>query len=250
MEATLSSVDLLKRYDLGAQDGAIGKCRDFLFDDNAWVIRYLVADTRKWLPGRKVLISPISIGTVDGVNQIIHIGLSKEQMKSSPPLDSDAPVSRKYEVLFNRYNDWSDYWGGSDLWGQDPYPRTLWQRKELLEIEQAAEGKSNLRSANEVAGYRIHARDEDIGHIENFLLEEDSWLIRYLIVDTSNWMPGSKRVIVNPNWVESVDWADHSVIIKMTKEQIESSPEYNPHLPIYRDYEKSIFDHYKFPYYW
>lgn len=250
MVTPLISIDLLKSCELGAHQGAIGKCSDFFFDDKAWVIRYLVADTRKWLPGRKVLISPISIGTVDNVNQIIRIELSREQIKNSPPLDSDAPVSRKYETFFNKYNNWSDYWDGSDLWGKDHYPRTLKQRKELLEIEQAVEGKSNLRSANEVAGYRIHAHDEDIGHIEDFLIEEDSWAIRYLVIDTSKWIPGSKRVIVDPNWVESVDWADRSVIIKMTKQQIESSPEYNPHDPIYRDYEISIFDHYKFPYYW
>lgn len=250
MKTPLISMDLLKRFELGAHDGTIGRCGDFLFDDELWVIRYLVVDTRKWLPGRKVLISPISIGTVDSVSQTINIGLSKDQIKNSPPLDSDAPVSRQYEIFFNRYNDWSNYWEGAEFWGKSPYPRALKSRNELLEIEESADDQSNLRSVNEVAGYRIHARDDDIGHIEDFLLEEDSWLIRYLIIDTSNWMPGSKRVIVDPNWVESVDWADRSVMIKMTREQIESSPEYNPHDPIYRDYEKSIFDHYRFPYYW
>ena len=250
METSMISVDLLKRFELGAHDGTIGTCSDFLFEDLSWVIRYLVADTRKWLPGRKVLISPISIGTVDIVSRTVHIGLSKEQIKNSPPLDSDAPVSRKYEIFFNRYNDWSDYWGGSDLWGEDAYPRTLKSRKELLDIEQSVEHRSNLRSIKEVTGYRIHARDGGIGHIDDFLVDQDRWLIRYLVVDTRNWIPGSQRVIVNPNWVESVDWAERSVSIKMTKEQIESSPAYNRSKAIHRDYEKSIFDHYEFPYYW
>ncbi len=249
MKTALSSVDSLKGFELGAHDGGIGKCSDFLFDDEVWVIRYLVADTRKWLPGRKVLISPISIGAVDGGSQTINIGLSKEQIKNSPPLDSKAPVSRQYEIFFNRYNDWSDYWEGSGLWGQEPYPRTLKSRNELLEIEESGKNQSNLRSANEVVGYHIHARDDDVGHIKDFFVEEDTWLIRYLVIDTS-WLPGSKRVIVDPNWVDSVNWSDRSVALRMTREQIENSPEYNPNDPIYRDYEKSIFDHYKFPYYW
>lgn len=250
METLLSSLDLLKGFELGAHDGGIGRCSDFLFDDDAWVIRYLVADTRKWLPGQKVLISPISIGTVDPISQTLNIGLSKDQIKNSPPLDSDAPVSRQYEMFFNNYYDWSDYWHGSGIWGREIYPRTLKNRDELLKIEEETDKQANLRSTEEVAGYRIHARDDDIGHIEDFLVEEDTWLIRYLVIDTSNWIPGSKRVIVDPNWVDKIDWADHSISLRMTKEQVESSPEYDPLTQISREYEKSIFDHYKFPYYW
>jgi hypothetical protein len=120
----------------------------------------------------------------------------------------------------------------------------------MREIEQSADRRSNIRSTNEVAGYRIHAQDDDIGHIEDFLVEEETWIIRYLVIDTSNWIPGSKRVIVDPNWVDQVRWDDRSVYLRMTKEQIENSPEYDPLVPIYRDYEQSIFDHYDFPYYW
>ncbi|MEJ2058179.1 MAG: PRC-barrel domain-containing protein, partial [Desulfofustis sp.] len=97
---------------------------------------------------------------------------------------------------------------------------------------------------------RVHARDDDIGHVEDFLVEEDTWKIRYLVIDTGTWLPGSKRVIVDPNWVDAVDWSDRSVAVRMTKEQIENSPEYDPHDPNFRDYEKSLFDHYKAPYYW
>ena len=250
MKTPLSSIASIKGFELGAHDGAIGSCKDFLFDDKAWVIRYLVADTRKWLPGRKVLISPISIGTVDGVSLTINVGLSKEQIKNAPPLDSDAPVSRQYEIFFNRYYDWSDYWRGPQLWGAEIYPRSLRSRQELSEIEGNGDEDPKLRSTGEVSGYRVHARDDDIGHVEDFLVEEGTWVIRYLVIDTGKWLPGSKRVIVDPNWVDSVNWADRSVAVRMTREQIENSPEYDPLDPNFRDYEKSIYDHYKFPYYW
>lgn len=214
-----------------------------------WV-RYLVADTRKWLPGRKVLISPISIGSVEAMGMTVHVGLSKEQIENAPPLDSDAPVSRQYEIFFNRYYDWADYWVGSRIWGNDLYPRSLQSLRDLPQAEAGKDGESYLRSAQEVVGYRIHARDDDIGHIDDLLVEEGTWVIRYLVIDTSNWIPGSKRVIVDPNWVDSIDWAEQAIDVRMTKEQIESSPEYDPLVPVYRDYEKAIFDHYDFPYYW
>lgn len=250
METPLRKVDSLKGFELGVHDGKIGKCSDFLFDDEVWGIRYLVAYTLKWLPVRKVLISPINIGNVDGVSQTINIDLSKVQVKNSPPLDSDAPVSRQYEIIFNNYYGLSDYWDGAGIWDKEIYPRTLRSREKLLGVEDVYGKKSNLRSTKEVTGYRIHARDGDIGHIEDFLIEEDAWLIRYLVIDTSNWIPGSKRVIVDPNWVDAIDWAGHSISLRMTKEQVESSPEYNPLNQVSREYEKSIFDHYNFPYYW
>jgi hypothetical protein len=250
MTTALITIDSLKNYTLGAYDGEIGKISDFLFDDKVWGIRYLVADTRKWLPGRKVLVSPISIGSINMITKTVDVGLSKEQIKNSPPLDTDAPVSRQYEIFFNRYYSWSSYWLGSGLWGDEMYPRRLKSQNELLEIEDDSDGTPNLRSTNEVAGYRIHTLDEDIGHVEDFLIEEDTWIVRYLVIDTSNWIPGSKRVIVHPNWVDAVDWAEGAVAVRMTKEQVESCPEYNPDDPVNRDYEKSIFDHYKLPYYW
>lgn len=249
MTTALVSVDSIKDYDLCANDGEIGKISDLLIDDKAWVIRYLVADTRKWLPGRKVLISPISVGSVNVITRTANIGLSKEQIRNSPPLDSDAPVSRQYEIFFNRYYDWSNYWLGPNLWGKEMYPRRLKSQNELPEIEDDSNENSNLRSAKEVAGYRIMTLDDDLGHVEDFLIEEETWQVKYLVIDTSNWIPGSKCVLVHPNWVDAVDWAEGAITVRMTREQIESSPEYNPEDPFNRDYEKSIFDHYKHPYY-
>ncbi|THB75767.1 MAG: PRC-barrel domain containing protein [Desulfobulbaceae bacterium] len=250
-EINLYSASFLDGFDIGASDGSIGKCHDFLFDDNAWIVRYLVVNTRNWLLGRKVLISPNSVNKIDVVTHILNIDLLKEQVKNSPPLDSDAPVSRQYEVFFNRYYNWPDYWGGSEILGQAAHPHTLESsEKELLEIEASGEKISNLRSTKEVSGYKVHARDEEIGHVEDFLIDKNSWCIRYLVIDTSKWIADGKRVVVHPNWVESVDWAEGSLEMKMTREQIESCPEYDSNIPVHRDFEKSIFDHFKLPYYW
>jgi len=247
----LTRLKALYGYGLGARDGDIGSCRDFLFDDEQWGVRYIVADTRKWLPGRKVLISPIAIGTIDVMSKTLDVDLTKDQIEAAPPLDADAPVSRQYERFYNRHFDWADYWGGTMAWGPHVYPRLLQDKKQHAEKAQAVVEKDvNLRSTEEVQGYQIHASDDEIGHIEDFIVDEETWMIRYLVIDTSNWIPGSKRVIISPDWVDSVDWTDRALKVKMTREQIKNSPEYDPTAPVYRDYEKSIFDHYGFPYHW
>ncbi len=246
----LKSIKEIQGYDLGAQDGKIGKCRDFLFDDRSWTVRYIVADTRKWLPGRKVLISPISIGTALEVTDTLIVLLTREQIKNSPPLDSDAPVSRQYETLFNQYHEWGNYWEGPLTWGHHPYPRLLHRAQELHNKVATIEMQSHLRSTHEVRGYSVEATDTNIGHIEDFIVDEDTWIIRYLIIDTGNWLPGSKKVVIPPAWAERVDWSDGSVSMGVTSEKIKNSPEYDPTITLDREYEKALYDFYNLPYYW
>ena len=248
--ATLKSIKEMQGFELGARDGKIGRCNDFLFDDQSWVVRYIVGDTRKWLPGRKVLISPISIGTAEESTQILNVDLTKDQIKHSPSLETDAPVSRQYESIFNRYHEWGNYWEGPLTWGHHPYPRLL-QRAENLHTEVATvEEENRLRSTHEVLSYSIEATDTNIGNIEDFIVDKETWIIRYLIVDTSNWLPGSKKVIISPEWVERVEWADGSAVVTVSSEKIKNSPEYDPNVTLDRDYETALYNHYGLPYYW
>ncbi len=248
--ATLKSIKEMQGYELGALDGKIGRCNDFLFDDQTWVVRYIVGDTRKWLPGRKVLISPISIGSAEESTQVLNVDLTKDQIKDSPPLASDAPVSRQYESIFNRYHEWGNYWEGPLTWGHHPYPRLL-QRTENLKAEVATvEDDTHLRSTHEVLSYSIEATDTSIGHIEDFIVDEETWIIRYLIIDTSNWLPGSRKVIISPEWVDRFEWADGSAVMTVSSEKIEKSPAYDPNVTLDRDYETALYNYYGLPYYW
>ena len=144
----LRSMKDIQGYVLGAQDGEIGRCSDFLFDDKDWAVRYIVADTKKWLPGRKVLISPISIGDADGVSQTLNVGLTKEQIENSPPLETNAPVSRRYEVAFNKFFDWAHYWAGPSVWGEGLYPRLLQRNEEELASPQRHQRRRASASIN------------------------------------------------------------------------------------------------------
>ena len=247
----LRSLKDIMNYVLEAKDGDIGRCKDFLFDDQYWAIRYMVADTGKWLPGRKVLLSPIALEEPDAITQRFPVKLTCQQIEESPPLDEHAPVSRQYEMNWLDYYGWAYYWSGAHLWGPAPYPSALYTpklREELVEEKPQPE-ESHLRSVKEVKGYRIEASDGEIGHVDDFIVDDQSWSIRYLVLDTRNWLPG-RRVLVAPEWVKSVHWADGRVEVDLTQEAIKNSPEYDPAAPVNREYEVRLYNYYGQPAYW
>jgi len=246
----LRSLNEMVNYVLSATDGDIGRCKDFLFDDEFWTVRYMVADTGKWLPGRKVLISPISLEEPDWLKRLFTVNLSKEQIESSPPLDEHAPVSRLYERKYFGYFHWPYYWTGGDVWGAVPYPPSApIEYPENIEEDEPDPRKSHLRSIKEVKGYYIHATDGEIGHVDDFILDYETWAIRYLVVDTRNWLPG-RKVLISPSWITSVSWVENRVNVSLTTKEVKESPEYDPAQPVNREYELRLYDFYGRPAYW
>lgn len=240
----LRNIDSIQNYNLMAKDGEIGKCRDFLFDDAQWTIRYMVADTARWLPGRKVLISPLSLETPQWPDHLLPVNLTKEEIKESPLLEEDAPVSREYEMRYSDHFQYPYYWPHGDLWGIRNYTPTVPATHTSEPIEDAQ--GSNLRSAKEVTGYHIQALDGDIGHVEDFVIDDTMWSIRYLVIDTRNWLPG-RKVLIAPTWVDHIRWADETVDVNMNKERIEQSPSYDPKQPVNLGYEARLYDYYGKP---
>ena len=252
----LRSLHELKNYTISAFDGEIGHCSDFLFDDEHWTVRYMVADTGKWLPGRKVLISPISLDTPDWTTHSFPVKLNKEEVKNSPSLYSDAPVSRQYEMQHADFFGWPYYWEGGYLWGMESTPALLHARAKSLESvdKKTRPGeedhlKIHLRSVNEVKGYKISASDGNIGHINDFIVEDHIWTIRYLVISTRNWIPG-KKVIMSPGWISKIDWIYANVEVNLPVDAIKKAPEFHPSEPINREYETRLYDFYGRPKYW
>ena len=246
----LRPISGLKNYVLEAKDGELGRCKDFLFDDHSWVVRYMVADTRKWLPGRKVLISPISLGVPNWEKKLFPAALTQRQVKESPPIEEDLPVSRRHEEQLLSYYQYPYYWAGPLVWGYHtmPSPVAAPVTKDIPEPEKLPEHAAHLRSAREVEGYRIEARDGGIGHVEDYLVDDAGWSIRYVIVDTVNWLPG-RKVLVATNWFESVSWPQREVRVDLTRAQIRESPEFKPGA-VDRRYEEELFGHYRTEPYW
>lgn len=256
----LRSEKQLEGLAIGATDGLIGKVKDFYFDDEAWVIRYMVADTSKWLGGRDVLISPYSLGQPDWEGKTLPVTVSKAQVMNSPAADSDLPVSRQFERSYLGYYGYPYYWGGSGLWGQGFYPGTFpadvgvipydrYQGHLRAPTSRDGDADPHLRSCHSVRGHHLVATDGEIGHVQGFLMDDATWSIRYLIVDTSNWWMGH-QVLVSPEWIVSVNWPNSTVVVDLTREDIKSAPPYDASQPFGRELEGVLYGHYSRGGYW
>lgn len=262
----LRSLNDLESYTIGATDGQVGKVTDVYFEDLSWTVRYLIVDTGTWLSSRKVLISPISIREADWANHTLPVSISMAQVKSSPDIDTDQPVSRQHETQYLAYYGYAPYWDGGGLWGAGMLPYAMapgyigladnWEA-ELSALEaytkteraRISHENPHLRSAKAIVGYRIHATDGEIGHVADFLVDDETWAIRYLVVNTSNWWIGNK-VLVAPSWITGVHWADQHVTIAMTREAIMTAPTYDSAAALNRDMEAGLYEHHGRLGYW
>ncbi|MDP9378717.1 MAG: PRC-barrel domain-containing protein [Chloroflexota bacterium] len=233
----LRSVKDLQGYTIHATNGEIGKVKEFLFDDQSWAIRYMVADTGGWLTGRLVLISPNALKGSDWANEVLPVSLTKEQVENAPSIYEDQPVSRQYEADYHDYYGYPYYWGTAYA-GLAPayapmvpagaYTRGADGRDGLSEAPiQQDQGDPHLRSTEEVTGYDIQARDGEIGHIDDFLVDDASWRIESVVVATRDWLPG-KKVVIPSQAIQEVDWTQSHATVNMRRSDIESAQEYDP----------------------
>lgn len=243
----------LKGLVIRATDGEIGTVDQLYFDDEVWAIRYLTAETGSWLNGRKVLISPHAILQTDWAAGRIDVSLTRKQVENAPDIDTHQPVSRQHETAYSAYYGYPYYWDGPLLGAPSYSPSGIVPLTEspsaLAERIRKASVDSHLRSTEAITGYHIDAKDGDIGHVARFLVDDESWTIRYLEVATKNWWPG-KKVLLAPAWVERVSWAESKVYVAVTREAIQTCPEYVDSTPITREYENRLYFHYGRPPYW
>lgn len=245
----LIKAKLLKGYKLDSKDGKIGKVKEFYFDDKYWTIRYLVADTGNWFTGNQVLISPYALVSVNKEEEQIGINLSKKQIEDSPSLSNDKPVSQQFEVAYFGYYGYPIYWNGIDMWG-GAYPYIMRDSKEWKSTNKKEKSwDPHLRSTNELNGYHIQANDGEIGHVADFVIDDETWAIRYLIIDTTNWF-GGEKVLISPKWIDKISWNDSKVFVNLSREAIKRSPEYNEESLLTRKYETELHQHYNRQGYW
>jgi hypothetical protein len=236
-----------------ATDGSIGIIDDLLFDDKSWNVRWAVIDTGTWLPGRKVLLPPSCFGRRAIGEPEFPVDTTRQKVKDSPDIATDEPVSSQMEANLNDHYGWAPAGYVPPLGAAGAVvpplragtPMTDRDRKPAEERQ----GDPTLRSVNEVTGYNVGATDDDIGHVEEFLIDEDEWAIRYVIIDTKNWWPG-KKVLVSPQWIEGVNWNDKRIEVGLTRDQVKDSPPYDSGSYVDRGYEARLYRHYDYPPYW
>jgi hypothetical protein len=253
----LHSLKDLEGYTIGAIDGAVGHVKDFYFDDLAWTLRYLVVETGSWLSHRRVLISPHAINQPDWSRKTFPAAITREQVKNSPSIDTDKPLSRQHEIGYLDYYKYPYYWDGGDFWGDGRMwlgmGRSTNAEKLRPDAEAISEGSQHgdphLRSLNEIAGYDVFAVDGHIGHAQGLLLDEEGWAIRFIIVNTSNWWLGH-QVLIAPQWTSNIRWEERKVSVNLTRDAVKGSPPYSPGDVMGREAEARIYDHYERPGYW
>jgi hypothetical protein len=241
------SVKNIERFTIRTLDGKIGKAHTFFFDDRHWTIRYLVVDTGNWLLGRQVLISPVAVGKPLLGEEVLPVNLTREQVEKSPGLDLDQPISRQFEAELTDYYGWPIYWGagifgpgtagmpGTVVTPDAPTLTAHYASAATLEKEsekaakQAASSEPTLRSTRDVLHYRIEATDGVVGHVDDFLIDDEDWSIKGIVVMTRNWLPGP-RVVIKPEWIDRVSWHEGRVFVNVTTEAVRNAPQYEPEL--------------------
>ncbi len=266
----LNAVSSLKGFDIQAKDGSLGTVSDFLFDDSTWRVRWMVVDTGRWLSGRKVLVHPSAVISAEYGLRDLNVALTKDQVQNSPEIREDRPVSQQMQ------SDLYSYYGGDPLWGgglfgggmyggsmyggyggggmgaiasplsAPAYFGTAAVREEERGEPDAEAGDPHLRSSAEVTGYHVHATDGDLGHVQDFLIDNASWGVRYLIVNTSNWWVG-QHVLISPYAVKGVDWSERYIRLDLTRSKIKASPSWNPSNTIDGEFEQRLHNHYDWP---
>lgn len=263
----LTPAKTIEGRDIQARDGAIGSVRDIYFDDQHWIVRYLVVRAGSWLTSRDVLISPSAFEPAGAGGSELATTLTREQVKNSPHVETDRPVSRQKEIELTDYYGWPYYWTAPalgtgyvspidpaaapraaamrDMAGSGPMgsasDRTI--EKEVDVIEENTRSDPHLRSTRAVRGYSIEAIDGSVGHVEDFLLDDRGWSVRYLIADTKNWLPG-KKVILPLNTLRAIEWESGTVRVDLTRDLIKSSPQYDAEGRNASDYTDQLEKHF------
>lgn len=228
-----SLMDML-RYNVTAIDGDVGRVVNFLLDDERWAVRYLVVQTsaKGMREGRRVLISPSSFLKAEWATKEFGLALTQERIDSGPSIDTNKPVTREQERAFHRHYNFAPYWSDQ-------------AKSQLADSMEDV----HLRSAEEVVGFQIQGTDDTIGHVDDFIVDDESWQVRYLVVNTRKWWFG-KKVLVAPQWASRVGWQDGTVYVDLPRQTIKDSPEWDPNAPVNREYEARLYDYYGRPMYW
>ena len=223
----LRSIKKLYRDKLGASDGEIGHVKDFYFDDENWGVRYVVADTGSWLPGRQVLLSPHSFGPLVLSENVLRVNLTRKQIEDGPLIEAHKPVSRQYEEEYHRHYGWPYYWQGDALWGMSSSPVVALLAKPLAHASgPAAKGAdAHLRSTLAVNGYHLQASDGLVGHLCDFMMDDQTWGIAQLVIKTGHRFSG-KEVQIPTSKVDRISYDDSTVFVHLTKEAVEQSSEH------------------------
>jgi hypothetical protein len=206
----LRSLYVMLDYHIAATDGVQGTVQDCLFDDESWIVHYLVAETASPLGKRKVLILPFVVGRPDWETKRLPVLLTSEQIRTSPPLEADMPISQQYQSGLKQPG-------------------------------------SHLRSMREVLGYTLHSTTGEAGTLEDFIIEDTLWGVHQAVVALKQ--PSPRSILVKPESIRSISWTGKAAWVNLSLQELAKNPEFDPATPVNRDREHRLYDYYGRPVY-
>lgn len=230
-------------FKIMTKDGKEGSVEDILFDETQWIVRYLETDFGSLFSSRRILIPRVFLKVYDWENKLFHTEITEAEIKNCPKPEDQLPISRKYEEALHEYYKFDPYWPvgyiGTPRSFHLPRPAEI----PTATIEEDKLG-TVLRSFKEVEGYHIRAADGKIGHIEDLIVDDENWRIVYSVVDTSNWLPWSKKVLIAINFISEISYVAREVKIKLNTGTIKNAPEYDPADFMDEHFENGLHDFY------
>lgn len=254
----LTSLNKMIGWTVTASDGPIGHITAAFFNDQTWVIRYLVVDTGVWLAKREVLVSPFSINNMSIADGNVDVSLTREQVRTSPDIDTHKPISRQHEIAHQKHFTYPSFWGARGVLLGEPYsmtpalssPATDPTPFEVGACNERTSTDAHLRSSVSVTGYSIIGTDADIGqtstghtsigHVKDFIFDEQLWAIKYLVVDTGGCLTGGRSVLLDICFVKSIAWETSSLRVSLTRGEVDAGPEYDESQPVDHSSGKSF----------
>lgn len=215
------SVKHLHTCTLADRDGELGPVEEMYFDDEKWTIRYILASLEEMPERQRAAVSPVSVADVDWKSRTIVVDLSRDQVTGCPEIDPQEPIGREKERQLSKHYGIPVYWSGVGLWGNHVYPGLL-AGESPSEEEDRSEGENRVHRTKEVFGCKIQAADGEIGRVDDLVVEEKTWEILFLVIDTGSWLPG-KKVIVDNHWIELVNWSSGTVTVSLPRNAIRSA---------------------------
>jgi sporulation protein YlmC with PRC-barrel domain len=246
------SIKSLTGYKLNASNGEIGRVEEFFFDDETLTMRYLVVKTGSWLFGKKVLIPTEAVNKPDWEEKNFPVNLTIEEIENSPDIDTDKPVSRIQEMNLYQHLGWPHYWSPGafsvGVWGLTGTVPITQERVNSNPPDYPSDADHNvhLRSTRELTGYLVYGINGEVGKLEDFIIDDDTWQLDFLVVDTGNWLSG-KKVLLSPRCITEISWSRSSIFVNMPSDEIESRDEYDPYQPVNIVEEHHFYDYYGRP---
>jgi hypothetical protein len=195
-----------------ATDGEIGNVSNFLFDGLSWTIHYLVVDVGTWFKRRDVVLPIAAVDPPDWAQKTFHVHLTKEQVRNSPDVDTEKPVSRQQVIAME------EYWGKMASWVHTAMDLGA-QIPTGMKYPVHSQEDPHLRSTWDLLDYEVWATDGEIGSLEGLIMDEASWHLGYLDVKAGDWLLG-RSVLIPTRWVKSISWANLRINLHHSKDGI------------------------------